>query len=147
MQIINLFLHLCRYRPWISWRWSAPSCTTWPATPTLPRSRPGVDRIPPVSHTRHLLHIDTQWACKGGAKWALVGCSILNSRYVSKPKSVIFICASQCDSWMSQPPTAVLNQTLSPVFTFFSVGHLLLVVKRLWSLGMFNFRLSLKYCA
>lgn len=122
MRIMNLFLHLCRYRPWILWLWSAPSCTTWPATPTLPRSSPGVDRTPLVSHTRHLLHIDTQWACKGGAKWALVECSILNSRYVRKPKSVIFICASQCDSWISQPPNCCAEPDFISSFYFFFSG-------------------------
>lgn len=48
-------------------------------TPTLNNRGSGLTLL--TSHTHRLPHIDIQWACRGGAKWAWEGCSILSSRY------------------------------------------------------------------
>lgn len=85
------FFPLYRCPPWTSWLWSAPSCTAWPTIPTPPHSNQGADLTLPARHIHRLLHTDIQWACKGGAKWAWAGCSILNSRYVNKLKCCIFV--------------------------------------------------------
>lgn len=80
--VLIFFLYRCP--PWISWLWSAHRCMAWPTIPTLTLSNPGSDLTPLASRTHRLLHIDIQWACRGGAKWAWEGCSTLSSRYINK---------------------------------------------------------------
>lgn len=154
--LIPLFFCLYRCPPWTSWLWSAPSCTAWPTIPTPPRSSQGADLTLRARHTRHLLHTDTPWACRGGAKWAWVRCSTLNSRCVNKLKCCIFlrVCLIVIHDWVSPPPSAVPTQTFYPVLQrmFASRGELspvifVFIIIFSQKVGMFNLRRSLKYQA
>lgn len=136
--------YLRRCPPWTSWLWSAPSCIAWPAIPTPTRSSQGADLTLLARRIHHPLHTDTQWPCRGGAKWASAGCSTLNSRYVNKPELPVFILVRItviCE--LDPPPPCCANPDLVSSFpSDGAVGHFLLVVN---SLQWFFFPEGLAY--
>lgn len=106
-----LVMDLCRCPPWISWLWSAHSCTAWPAIPTPPLNNQEVGITPPTSHTHRLPHIDIQWTCRAGAKWVWAACSILNSRYVKNKKAkTLKMCSSK---WVRSPFGSILPDIIA----------------------------------